>query len=308
MTIQTLLIPTDGSERSVAAARRGFDLAAAFDAEIYVLSVADSSIATGTGYSGDSPSIRRKLRETARKRVATLREEALDHGISVTTAVREGIPANEIVSYAREAAIDAVVMGTAGRGGVARTVIGSVTDKVVRTAGMPVITISPTAVAGDWSDGVSTMLLPTDGSELARAVATRGLDLAGQVDAAVHFLSVIDEGRLAAISDLFDGDGPPDDADERDGAADHLETLTDLARERRLESTAIVRVGDPPTVIVEYADSEGIDLIVLGTAGRGGFERLLMGSVADRVIRTAPVPVLTIRPPSLSGHKTGERQ
>ena len=167
---------------------------------------------------------------------------------------------------------------------------------------------TPTAVAGDWSDGVSTMLLPTDGSELARAVATRGLDLAGQVDAAVHFLSVIDEGRLAAISDLFDGDGPPDDADERDGAADHLETLTDLARERRLESTAIVRVGDPPTVIVEYADSEGIDLIVLGTAGRGGFERLLMGSVADRVIRTAPVPVLTIRPPSLSGHKTGERQ
>lgn len=146
MTFDTLLIPTDGSEPATTAARRGFELAEQLDASVHVLSVADSSLATGAGYSGDSASIRSRLRETAADRSDALREAAESRGIDATAAVREGIPAAEIVAYADENEIDAIVVGTAGRGGVSRAIVGSVADKVVRTAPVPVLTVRPDAL------------------------------------------------------------------------------------------------------------------------------------------------------------------
>ena len=295
MTIQTVLIPTDGSDRSNAAARRGLDLATALDCTVHVLSVADSSIATGAGYSGDSPSIRQRLREKATERATALRDEAIQRGIETTAVAREGIPANEIVTYATDEEIDAIVIGTAGRGGVARAVMGGVADKVVRTASVPVITITPKAAGTKRVEDVNAILLPTDGSETATAVADRGVELAVQFTASVHFLSVIDHSRLSALSEIFDTESAPND-ELRERAIDHLDALASDARGRGVDTQISVKGGDPAEEIVQYAESEAIDLIALGTAGRGGFERLLVGSVADQVIRTAPVPVLTTRP------------
>lgn len=292
MTVQTLLIPTDGSDRATAAARRGFDLAAALDTSIHVLSVADSSIATGAGYSGDSSSIRERLRGTATTRAASLRDVAAERGLEATAATREGIPADEIVTYADEQDIDAIYLGTAGRGGVARTVIGSVADKVVRTASVPVITVTPAAARAETGD-VDAFLLPTDGSEAATAAAGFGIDLAARSNAAVHLLSVRDNRDSSVLSKVLDDDTTRDDAER---TVDYLETLASEARERGLKTYVTVRDGDPTEEIVQYAESEGVDLIALGTTGRGGFERFLVGSVADEVIRTAPVPVLTRRP------------
>ena len=295
MTIQTVLIPTDGSDRSNAAAHRGLDLATALDCTVHVLSVADSSIATGAGYSGDSPSIRKRLREKATERATSLRDEAIQRGIEATAVAREGIPANEIVTYATDEVIDAIIIGTAGRGGVVRAVMGGVADKVVRTASVPVITITPNAAGAKWAEDVDAILLPTDGSETATAVADRGVELAVQLSASVHFLSVIDHSRLSVLSEIFDTESAQND-ELRERAIDHLSALASDARGRGVETQISVKGGDPAEEIVQYAESEGIDLIALGTAGRGGFERLLVGSVADQVIRTAPVPVLTTRP------------
>lgn len=141
MTFETLLIPTDGSDPAEAAARCGFDLVTQLEASVHVLSVADSSVATGTGYSGDSASIRARLREQADARATSLREHAEARGLDTTAVVREGIPAKEIVDYADEQGLDAIVMGTHGRGGFRRAVVGSVTDEVVRTAPVPVLTV-----------------------------------------------------------------------------------------------------------------------------------------------------------------------
>ena len=302
MTIQTVLISTDGSDRSNAAARRGFDLAAALDASVHVISVADSSLPTGAGYGGDSPSIRERLRETATERATSLGEEATQRGIEATAVTREGIPAKEIVAYSDDEEIDAIILGTAGRGGVARTVIGSVADKVVRTASIPVITITPAAIRAERTGDVNAIVLPTDGSETATAAAFLGVELAVRSNASVHFLSVIDHGRSSALSRIL-GTKRTTEADElRERAVDHLETLASDARERGLETHAIVKDGDPAAEIVQYAASEAIDLIALGTVGRGGFERFLAGSVATDVIRTAPVPVLTTR--STTGRET----
>ena len=298
MTIDTVLIPTDGSDPAEAAARRGFDLAAQCTADIHVLSVADSSIATGAGYSGDSRSIRQRLRETATARATSLRDEAAERGLDATAATREGIPAKEIADYADEHDIDTIAIGTSGRGGVARAVVGSVADKVVRTASVPVLTIGPEAA--DITEGESTVdsiLLPTDGSETAMAAARLGLEFAADLEATVHLLSVIDSDRDRVLSTLSGSDSGADlDADERrEDVIDALETLATDARSLGLDVVTETSTGRPADEIVDYAASASIDLIAMGTAGRGGFDRYLLGSVTDSVVRTATVPVLTIR-------------
>ena len=296
MSIDTLLIPTDGSETVERAAARGFDLADALDATVRVLSVADSTIATGAGYAGDSPSIRASLRETATARATALCDAARDRGLEATAATREGIPAAEIVADADAEPVDAVVLGTSGRGGVGRALVGSVADKVVRTAPIPVVTVTGTAAAAD-STGFDSILLPTDGSEAADAAVRRGFSLAEQLDARVHLLTVVESSAVDAPSETADdatADGPP--ATSREWAATDLDELATEGRDCGLAVETTTLEGRPADEIVDHAATTAVDLIVMGTAGRGGFDRLLLGSVADAVVRTAPTPVMTVRP------------
>lgn len=301
MTIQTLLIPTDGSDAAERAARRGFDLAEAFDAAVYVLSVADSSIATGAGYSGDSASIRNRLREQATVRAESLREEAADRGLDATAAIREGIPAEEIVDYADEHELDAIVIGTSGRGGVVRAIIGSVADKVVRTASVPVVTITPEATRAGRTASIGSLLVPTDGSETAMKAVERSLELAEQVGATLHLLSVVDDDLASALAAVTE-DGSDPSSGLRKRSTGSLDALAADARSRGLEVVTATTSGTPADEIVDYAETNGVDAIVMGTHGRGGFERLLIGSVTDSVVRTATIPVCTVRPSGVETH------
>ncbi|MDQ2052666.1 universal stress protein [Natronolimnohabitans sp. A-GB9] len=294
MTFDTLLIPTDGSDPAEAAADRGFDLAAQLEASVHVLSVADSSVATGAGYSGDSASIRSRLRERADARAKSLRERATDRGLDATATVREGIPAEEIVRYADEQALDGIVIGTSGRGGVARAIVGSVADKVVRTAPVPVVTITPEA-ADTTAATFDSVLCPTDGSEPATTAIQRGFTLGDRLEATVHLLSVVDGDLANSLVTVSDTDIDPSSA-LYERAESHLDALATRGRDRGLDVVMATRDGKPAEAIVDYVETEDIDLIVMGTAGRGGFERALVGSVTDAVVRTAPVPVLTVRP------------
>lgn len=299
MTLRTLLIPTDGSEMAARAARRGFALATQLDADVHVLSVADSSLATGVGYSGDSPRMRRRLRERAAERADRAGQEASSRGLAVTTATREGIPAQEIVAYANEHDLDGIVIGTSGRGGVSRAVIGSVADKVIRTASTTVITLNrPTLDNDAASDTIESLCLPTDGSESAARAAKRGIELAERLDARVHVLSVVPSALAAEISSWAEEGG----VTPSEIATDAVDAIAVTCQERGLDVVTAVRTGRAAEEIVDYVGENEIDGIVIGTQGHGGFERWLLGSVTDSVVRTAPVPVLTNRttevPPS----------
>ena len=126
------------------------------------------------------------------------------------------------------------------------------------------------------------------------AAAQLGLKLAADLEATVHLLSVIDSGRDRVLSTLS---GADIDADERrEGASDTLETLATDARYLGIDVFTETSTGRPADEIVDYAESASIDLIAMGTVGRGGFERYLLGSVTDSIVRTATVPVLTVRP------------
>ena len=138
-----------------------------------------------------------------------------------------------------------------------------------------------------------TILVPTDGSDHAEAAAERAVDLAGELGAYNHALYVVDTSGLMSAPDV--SPAMLRDALEDAGEA-ALESIEEIAAAGNVDCTAVLREGVPHRTILEYADETGADLLVMGTHGRSGLDRLLLGSVTEKIVRTAPVPVLTIRP------------
>ncbi|RQG92872.1 universal stress protein [Natrarchaeobius halalkaliphilus] len=134
-----------------------------------------------------------------------------------------------------------------------------------------------------------TVVVATDGSESVKRAVDVSLDLARRFDADVHALSVVDAGEVDASPEQL-----------RDELRAALETHADAAL-ATVESrsggdvTTAVREGRPAAEICEYARGIDADLVATGTRGRHGENRLLLGSVAERIVRTSPVPVLTVR-------------
>lgn len=143
---------------------------------------------------------------------------------------------------------------------------------------------------------LGTILLPIDFSECSHAAARYGYALADAFGATVHLLNVVQdpdtlpwaaEGFCPPVGDLL--------TDWVAQATRRLAETVPLAAVSR--TVAATRVGSPHSEIVRYAAAQRIDLIVLGTHGRGPLSHMLLGSVAERVVRTATCPVLTVRHP-----------
>jgi len=144
---------------------------------------------------------------------------------------------------------------------------------------------------------LKNVLVATDFSVEAEAALNYGRTLARAFDATLHLLHVADNLYLRLGSDTFIP--PPElQADVEEAARKQLHALLIDNDAVPLRTRPIVMVSTSPTLaIVEYATSAGIDLIVMGTHGRGPVAHFFMGSVAERVVRTAPCPVLTVRHP-----------
>jgi nucleotide-binding universal stress UspA family protein len=288
----TILVPTDGSEHARRAGRHALHLARAFDAAVHVVSVVDVQAAAGLFDAGgvDDAFVDR-LETQGREAIETVTADAHDTD-TVATALVRGSPGEAILEYAGDHGVDMVAMGTHGRTGIDRFVAGSVTERVVRRAEVPVLTVravGTTAVVGEYEK----VLVPTDGSAAAERAIEHGLAVAEATGARVHAVNVVDYGALAAA-------GPEDDLPGT--VADHLtaraeravETVAERARDRGLDAVTAVLDGYPATQLLEYVDDRGIDLVAMGTTGRTGVSRFLLGSTTERVVRHAPVPVLAV--------------
>jgi len=137
-----------------------------------------------------------------------------------------------------------------------------------------------------------TILIPTDGSDGALAAAREAVDLLAP-DGTVHVLYAVDTRMSPLTSDM-------DRADVLDlleaADADPTGSVLDLADAAGVTAVEAVRLGVPHDVICAYADEHDVDLVVMGTHGHTGFEHALLGSVTERVVRLADVPVLTVHP------------
>jgi nucleotide-binding universal stress UspA family protein len=137
------------------------------------------------------------------------------------------------------------------------------------------------------------ILIPTDGSECADSAVEHALDIAAQYDAELHVLSVVDSRDVSHSAPAIS----PEQVQQtlRDRAESVVESVAERAEAAGVTVVTAVEPGIPDDVVVEYAADEDCDLIVMGTHGRTGLERYLLGSVTERTVRRSSVPVLTVR-------------
>ena len=136
------------------------------------------------------------------------------------------------------------------------------------------------------------VLVPTDGSDHADRGVDYGMTLAAENDAQLHVLFVVDESVYGTTPALSSYEAFLEELEEQ--AEDLTEDAVEEATERGIDVTVSVRRGVPHDAICTYADAEGIDVIVMGKRGAGGVERPHLGSVTNRVLRQAPVPVVPV--------------
>ena len=129
------------------------------------------------------------------------------------------------------------------------------------------------------------VLIPTDGSDGTRRSIEHGLTIADRFDATVHALSIVPEGPLGTL-----------ETEEATPAAHRAVERVELEGDAAgVDVVTAVENGVPHEEILEYVDEHGIDMVVMGTQGRTGLDRVLMGSVTERVVRMAEIPVVTVR-------------
>ncbi len=138
------------------------------------------------------------------------------------------------------------------------------------------------------------ILVPTDGSPASNAAIEHAIDLADRYGARLHALYVVDG---AAYSTLEAGSEIVIDALESEGE-DATERVIRMAEDAGIEGVSTVVTGTAYRSITDYTADNDVDMIVMGTHGRRGLDRYLLGSVTERVVRTAEVPVLTVRQPT----------
>jgi nucleotide-binding universal stress UspA family protein len=143
---------------------------------------------------------------------------------------------------------------------------------------------------------IKQMLVPTDFSPASDVAFGYGLDLAAREGSTIHLLHVIDGATFAtAFPDGFYVEMPLLRQQLIDESTARLNTMADACEAAGIRATVETSVGSPPRVIAETAAARNTDLVVMGTHGRSGFAHLVVGSVAERVVRTAPCAVLTVR-------------
>lgn len=279
---ETILVPTDGSDCADLALDHVADIARRYDATVHVLHVLDVRDLE------KAPDVEPFEDDAAALIEAA--ESGIDADVGTVTSVSTGYPDQEIRDYADQIEADMIAMGSHGRTGVRRFVLGSIAEKVLRLSDVPVLTVTESEVGTLPYENV---LVPTDGSRGADAAVDPAASLATAYDATVHGLSVVDTRALGADvrSDVL-VDSLEDNART---ALDDLEV--DLVDRDVDEVRKEVMFGMPYQSIQNYVEDNAVDLVVMGTHGRTGLDRYLLGSVTEKLVRTSPVPVLSVRIP-----------
>jgi len=268
--LQRIEVATDGSEYSAGAVRTAIDLARLSSARLFVTGIA----VYNPEYASTVPGLEQAALAKARSDVATAVAAAADVDHEVVIAEAED-PYRGIVDAATEYGADLIVMGRRGRRGLARDMVGDATARVIGNAPCNVL-VAPRGT----SLGEGGILVATDGSSYGNAAVAAAGRLAKSLQRPLTAVSAI----LSSHNDA-----------RRQEAVDAIKQVKSEWGGDGIAVTGIVAEGRPEQVIVEQANRVGAALIVLGTHGRTGLDRLLMGSVTERVIGFANCPVLAVK-------------
>jgi nucleotide-binding universal stress UspA family protein len=288
MNVRRILCPTDFSETSAHAVEQAAAIAGYYKASILALHVYQPIDAWVNAESVDG-----LLEQTA-----AVFEGVTKAGVKLDVAVDVGSPVHHILNRAANLPADLIVMGTHGASGFEHLVLGSITEKVLRKAPCPVLTVPP-RLRSQSRLPFQRLLCATDFSDTSASAVRFALSLARESGACLTLLHVLEwpwhEPPQPRIEEL-----PPEqgfalamfrrDAETR--ARQQLELLVPQPRSRvRIDVVS----GTPYEQVLAIADRDKSDLIVLGVGRRSALNLTLLGSTANHVVRAAACPVLTLR-------------
>jgi nucleotide-binding universal stress UspA family protein len=294
-----ILVPLDGS----ALAERALPCAQLLARELPAELVLFSAVSISPDYELLGHVLReveehmQRLESEAHDYLGQVADRLQGSGLQVRTVVRRGPAAEAIVDYAEKIDPQQIVLATHGYSGISRWRHGSVAERVLQSAGVPVLMVCARA-GEDISEEPMTcqrILVPLDGSSRAEQVLPSAVSLAQALDAEIVLFRV----PIAHISGAYAGawyvplEGTFDTANHI--AEEYLCRVADDLREQDVRVTSATRMGGVAEAILDYADANQIDLIAMCTHGRSGLARWALGSVADRVLRARNVPLLLVR-------------
>lgn len=291
MKIEQILVPTDFSENAQHAVDYAIELGKRCSAKLHLLHtpVIPTYLLMDLSYSPGPEAVTRILNDSQE----TLDKQAqriADAGVEHFTAIREGTVHEVIRDYAKEHGVDLVVVGTHGRTGVSKLMYGSVTERVIKTVHTPILVVPP-----QGGQTPSSIVVSYDFSGPSKRAA--------EVGSALH---AVFGGPLHLVHSYLDVWGEYTDRGAVVGeAAEKRREALRLGLQEMLESDAKqvftegpgplethLVTGDPADSILQVAKDVGGTLICAGTTGKTGIERLLIGSVARRLLQDSPVPLL----------------
>ncbi|MCA9873616.1 MAG: universal stress protein [Anaerolineales bacterium] len=297
---QRLLVPLDGSPLAERALPSAFAIAQALSHQIpvtaYLLRVVPSL------YLSVDPLLFAETlslsEEEAEAYLATIATEHATVNVPIRTAVSTGAVAESIMTYAQQENIQLIVMSSHGRSGLSRWMYGSVAEKLLRQACCASLIIRP----GEKPPTTfGKILVCLDGSPLAEQVLDPILTIAKAVGAEVSLLRVVPPSHVViethAMEQLLD----TVESLERDMAETYLNQLLVKLADREMPIAAQVVLGPVAETIIDTAVTQQVDLIAMSSHGRSGIGRWVYGSVAEKVLRTAPCATFVIRGTSPAG-------
>jgi nucleotide-binding universal stress UspA family protein len=297
-----ILFATDFSESSLAAFRYALDWAKALEANLTVLTVQ----ALHPGLDMDASITQRYLdeqREVATAQLDILSAEARQQIPTATAHHMTGMPSEQICQFARDKNIDLIVMGTHGWSGIKRVLFGSVAERVIARAPCPVLTIplrKPEEIANMHTLQVAPrqVVLPVDFSDCSMDAYEYAVQIAKWFDSSMTLVYAIEPFSYSLDFTLTH---PLKDKGNRKKIEDRLTELTDVLTKEGMTAEFDLQDNPAKDAILEASITRQADLIVMGTHGRKGISRVVMGSITTKVLQESPYPVLTVKSPKFEG-------
>jgi len=293
-----ILCATDLSDISHQAIAHGITLAHEFEARLLVchcIHLPAPSI-YGEAYLAPEEQMNRSM-DFARKRIAELME---NHPVDWEPRVIIGQAAEEITRVAREEAVDIALAATRGHRVLKRMLLGSVTERLMRTLPCPLLVIPAAEGSTDGRPEAAMafqrILVGCDFSPDADLAFQHGLNMAQEFQAELHLMHVIETPLYTETLKPVFAHRPASTAGIRDFLQSKIDALVPEEARHWCQPVTVLEEGQPYAQLLRYAEDHDIDLIVLGVRGHGLIGTLFVGSTTDRVIRRANCPVLSVCP------------
>jgi nucleotide-binding universal stress UspA family protein len=292
MQIKTILVPTDFSEHAGKAIETAEILAKPLGAVIHLLHVLHLPVQAVTPEMAVVPvGFWQDLRAHAERKLDESRKAIEKQGVRCATELVEDIPGFAVAAAAKRTNADLIVMGSRGLTGLKHALLGSVAERTVRTAPCPVLTVKHD---GGAALRLRTILVPMDFSPASHRALEIAKELAKSAGPA-HLILVHAYYVPIELEQFLIQQGDPVLERLSESVTKDLEKILTGLQDAGISSEYLASRGAPERLIVELAKQKHADLIVMGTHGRRGLSHLLLGSVAERVVRTAECPVMTVQ-------------